>query len=59
MWQSLFVLSNNYLRSRGGLVVSMLAFYSNHLSSNPGELYSFFFKKLFEKNENKQTKRQF
>ena len=37
----------------GGQVVSVLTFYSNDLSSNPAEVYSFFCKMfLFEKNKN-------
>ena len=32
----------------------MLAFYSNDLSSNPADAYSFSVKFVFEKNENKQ-----
>ena len=35
-------------------VVSVLAFYSDDLSSNPAEAYSFFCNIVFEKNENKQ-----
>ena len=39
----------------GGQVVNVFAFYSNHQSSNPAEVYSFFSEKLvIEKNENKQ-----
>ena len=38
----------------GGQVVSKLAFYSNNLSSNPTDAYSFSVKFVFEKNENKQ-----
>ena len=38
-------------RGGGGQVVSALTLYSNGLSSNPGEVYSFF-SKLFEKDEN-------
>ena len=38
----------------GGLVVSMLAFYSDDPSSNPADAYIFFCKMLSEKNENKQ-----
>ena len=37
-----------------GQVVSELAFYSDDLSSNPAEAYSFAVKFVFEKNENKQ-----
>ena len=37
-----------------GQVVSVLTFYSNDLTSNPGEFYTVFFCKLFEKIENKQ-----
>ena len=36
----------------GGQVVSMLAFYSNDLSSNPADVNSFFCKFAFETNEN-------
>ena len=35
-------------------MVSMLAFYSDDLSSNPAEAYCFFCQTVFEKNENKQ-----
>ena len=35
---------NVYKGRGGGQVVSMLAFYSNDLSSNPAEAYSFFCK---------------
>ena len=38
----------------GGQVVRVLAFHSDDPSSNPAEAYSFFFKIVFEKNENKQ-----
>ena len=38
----------------GGQVVSVLALYSNDLSSNPDEVYSFYSEKLFEMNENKK-----
>ena len=38
----------------GGQVVSVLAFYSDYPISNPAELYIFFCKFVFEKNENKQ-----
>ena len=39
----------------GGEVVSVLAFYSDDLRSNPTDPYSFFSVKfVFEKNENKQ-----
>ena len=38
-------------RNRGKMV-SMLVFFSDHLSSNPNEVYSFYFLKLFEKKEN-------
>ena len=38
----------------GGLVVSMLAFYSNDPSSIPAEVYNFFCKIVVEKNKNKQ-----
>ena len=43
--------------SRGGLVVSMLTFFSDGLSWHPTEAYRFFCKMLFEKNKNKQEKR--
>ena len=36
------------------VVVSMLAFYSDNLSSNPAEAFSFTVQFVFEKNENKQ-----
>ena len=39
----------------GGQVVSVLALYSNDLSSNPDEVYSFYSEKLFEMNENKKV----
>ena len=35
-------------------MVGMLTFYTDDLSSNPVEVYSFFVKTLFEKNEIKQ-----
>ena len=35
-------------------MVSMLAFYSDNLSSNPADAYSFSVEFVFEKNENKQ-----
>ena len=38
----------------GGLVVSVLAFYSDDPSSIPAEVYNFFCKNIVEKNENKQ-----
>ena len=42
----------------GGLVVSAVPFYSYNLSSNPSEVYSFFFCKMrFENNENNQKGR--
>ena len=45
----------NWRVGRGvGQVVSMLAFYSNDLSSNPAEVYNFFCTIDIEKNENKQ-----
>ena len=37
----------------GGLVVSVLAFYSDDPSSIPAEVYNFFCKIVVEKNENK------
>ena len=37
----------------GGQVVSVLAFYSDDLSSNPADTYSFSVQFVFEKNENK------
>ena len=37
-------------------MVSMLAFYSNDPSSNPAEVYSFFFKFVLEKNKDKQKR---
>ena len=41
----------------GGEVVSVLAFYSDDLRSNPTDPYSFFSVKfVFEKNENKQKR---
>ena len=36
------------------VVVSVLAFYSDDLSSNPAEAYSFFCNIVFEKKESKQ-----
>ena len=36
------VTKNGLGRGGGGQVVSVLAFYSDDLSSNPGEAYSFF-----------------
>ena len=38
----------------GGLVVSVLAFYSDDPSSIPAEVYNFFCKIVVEKNKNKQ-----
>ena len=38
----------------GGLVVSVLAFYSDDPSSIPAEVYNFFCKIVVEKDENKQ-----
>ena len=38
----------------GGIVVSILSFYSDDTSSNPAEAYSFSSKIWFENNENKQ-----
>ena len=38
----------------GGLVVSVLAFYSDDPSSIPAEVYNFFCKIVVENNENKQ-----
>ena len=38
----------------GGLVVSVLAFYSDDPSSIPAEVYNFFCKNIVEKNETKQ-----
>ena len=38
----------------GGQVVSVLTFYSDDLSSNPADAYSFSVKFVFETNENKQ-----
>ena len=44
---------------RGGShVVSVLAFYFDDPSSNPTEVYSFFFTIVFEKNKNKQKRGQ-
>ena len=42
------------LGSGGGLVVSVLAFYSDDPSLIPAEVYNFFCKIVAEKNENKQ-----
>ena len=36
------------------MVVSVFAFYSDDLSSNPSEAYRFSIKFVFEKNKNKQ-----
>ena len=44
----------NELGCGGGLVVSVLAFYSDDPSSIPAEVYNFFCKIVVEKNENKQ-----
>ena len=44
----------SYLGCGGGLVVSVLAFYSDDPSSIPAEVYNFFCKIVVEKNENKQ-----
>ena len=38
----------------GGLVVSMLPFYSDDPISIPADVYNFFCKMVVEKNENKQ-----
>ena len=35
-------------------MVSVLVFYSDNLSTNPADVYSFFFKFVFEKSKNKQ-----
>ena len=43
-----------YLGCGGGLVVRVLAFYSDDPSSIPAEVYNFFCKIVVEKNENKQ-----
>ena len=40
------------------VVVHMLTFYSNDLSSKPTLVYSFNSAKLFEKNENKRKRRR-
>ena len=45
------------LERGGGLVVSKLAFYTDDLSSNTAEAYSFFCKILFEKNKKINKKR--
>ena len=46
---------SNFDKGRGGgLVVSVLAFYSNDPSLIPAEVYNFFCKIVVEKNENKQ-----
>ena len=45
---------NKFLGRGGGLVVSVLAFYSDDPSSIPAEVYNFFCKIVVEKNENKQ-----
>ena len=39
----------------GGQVVSVLAFYSDNLSSNPADAYSFFWKNVIETSKNKET----
>ena len=44
---------SNILGRSGGQVVSVLAFYSDDLSSNPADTYSFSVQFVFEKNENK------
>ena len=44
----------NLLGCGGGLVVSVLAFYSDDPSSIPAEVYNFFCKIVVENNENKQ-----
>ena len=46
----------NYRHCGGGQVVSVFVFYSNNLSSNPVEAYSFSVRDVFEKNENKQKR---
>ena len=43
----------------GGQVVSMLAFYSDKLSSNLAKALCFFYNIVFEKNENKQKEAGF
>ena len=43
-----------WVGSGGGQVVRMPAFYSDDLSSNPADTYSFSVKFMLEKNENKQ-----
>ena len=48
------VLKMNAKSRGGGLVVSVLAFYSDDPSSIPAEVYNFFCKNIVEKNENKQ-----
>ena len=46
---------NNWARGRGGgLVVSVLTFYSDNLCSNPAEADGFSVKFLFENKENKR-----
>ena len=46
---------SNFDKGRGGgLVVSVLAFYSDDPSLIPAEVYNFFCKIVVEKNENKQ-----
>ena len=52
---------NNYRRlgCGGGLVVSVLAFYSDDPSSIPAEVYNIFCKIVVEKNENKQKEAGF
>ena len=48
--------SNNRSKGRsGGQVVSVLAFYSDDLSSNPADAHSFSVKFVFEKIENKEA----
>ena len=50
-------LTRSLLACGGGQAVSVLAFYSIDLSSNPTEAYSFFsIKFVFENNENKQKR---
>ena len=51
--QSSTRLSLSRLGRGGGLVVSVLAFYSDDSSSIPAEVYNFFCKIVVEKNKNK------
>ena len=54
LWQKVLTKLESTLECFGGLVVNMINDHFNNLSSNSAKVYSFFYKMLFEKNENKQ-----